>query len=80
MDKKIVLGLSALVVLGILGIAQYGSPELVTGMVGAKMAGGGHGCGFILGWIIIKLICLAVVTFMVSAIFWWTKKLILGKK
>jgi|ETN01SMinimDraft_4_1059930.scaffolds.fasta_scaffold275700_1 hypothetical protein len=79
MDKKLVLGLSALVVLGILGVAQYGSPELVTGMVGAKMAGTG-GCGFILGWIIIKLISLAVVTFMVSVIFWYAKKLVLGKK
>jgi len=80
MDKKIVLGLAVLVILGTIGIAQFGSPDLVTGMVGAKMAGGGHGCSFMLFWIVVKLISLAVVTFIVSAIFWYTKKLILGKK
>ena len=79
MDKKIVLGLAVLVILGTIGIAQFGSPDLVTGMVGAKMAGG-HCSSFILFWIVVKLVSLAVVTFIVSAIFWWTKKLILGKK
>ena len=80
MDKKqIIIGLAVLVVLGVVGITQFGSPDLVTGMVGAKMASG-HGSGFMLCWVVVKLVSLAIVTFIVSAIFWYTKKLILGKK
>jgi|TARA_Y100000310_G_scaffold345395_1_gene464427 uncharacterized membrane protein len=80
MDNKILIGLAVLVVLGVVGITQLGNADLVTGMVGAKMAGGGYGGGFMLCWVVVKLVSLAVVTFMVSAIFWWTKKLVLGNK
>jgi len=80
MDKKqIIIGLAVLVVLGVVGITQFGSPDLVTGMVGAKMAGS-HGSSFMMCWVVVKLVSLSIVTFIVSAIFWYTKKLIFGSK
>jgi len=79
MDKKILLGLSVLVIIGILGVAQFGNADLVTGMIGYKSAGM-HKSSFVLCFVVVKLVALAVVTFIVSAIFWWTHKLIIKPK
>ena len=66
-------------ILGILGIAQTGNPDLITGMLGYKMAGT-YKSGFILCFALMKLVAIAVVSFIFSFIFWKTHKWVMKKK
>ncbi len=79
MNKNTILVSGVLVAIGVLGIAQSGNPELITGMMGYKMAGS-HKSSFILGLVALKLLALAVVSFIFSAVFWYTHKWVMKKK
>ncbi len=80
MNKNIIIVSSVIiVVLGVLAIAQTGNPDLITGMVGYKMAKSYYP-GDILGFVVLKLIAFALVSFIFSVIFWHTRKWVMKKK
>jgi uncharacterized membrane protein len=77
MNKNIFIIAGVIVVLGVLAIAQTGNSDLVTGMLGYKVAGGS---GFILCFAVLKLLVIALVSFIFSVIFWSTHKWIMKKR
>lgn len=79
MNKNTFIVSVIILVLGILGIAQTGNPDLITGMIGSKMSGNYHS-GFILCFVLMKLVVIAVVSFIFSFIFWKTHKWVMKKK
>lgn len=79
MNKNTGIIAGVLVILGILGIAQTGNPDLITGMLGSKMAGS-YKSSFILCFVLMKLVAIAVISFVFSFVFWKTHKWIMKKK
>ena len=80
MNKNIIIVSSVIiVVLGVLAIAQTGNPDLITGMVGYKIEKS-YDPGTILGFVVLKLIAVALVSFIFSVIFWHTRKWVMKKK
>ncbi len=79
MNKNILLVSGVIAVLVVLGIAQTGNPDLITGMIGYKMVKSYHP-SFILGFAALKLIVIALVSFIFSIIFWTTHKWVMKKK
>ena len=79
MEKNAVIVSSVVIaVIGVLAVSQSGNPDLITGMVGYKLSKGHHASS-ILGFIVIKLVAISVVTFLVSLIFWKTQKWVMKK-
>lgn len=68
MNKNNILISGVVVAIGILAIAQTGNTKLITGMMGYKMAKGYHP-SFILGLAVLKLLAIAVVSFIFSTVF-----------
>ncbi len=79
MNKNTILVLGIVIALGVLSIAQSGNPDLITGMIGYKMTKSYHP-GFMLGFVILKLLAIALVSFIFSAVFWFTHKWVMKKK
>jgi hypothetical protein len=79
MNKNNILISGVVVAIGILAIAQTGNAELITGMMGYKMAKSYHP-GFILGLAVLKLLAIALVSFIFSTVFWYTHKGVMKKK
>ena len=77
--KKILLGVCALVIIGVLVVAQTGNSDLVTGMIGCKMSKT-TGSGIMLCFVVIKLVAIAVVSLIFSVIFCYTYKVIVKPK
>ena len=77
--KKIALVSTVIAVLGILAIAQSGNSDLITGMVGYKMAGHSNP-SFVVGFIVLKLAAVALVSLIFSVIFWKSYKMVVKKK
>ncbi len=79
MNKNIIIVSSVfIVVLGVLAIAQIGNSDLITGMIGYKMTKS-YNSGTILGFVGLKLIAIALVSFIFSVIFWYTNKWVMAK-
>jgi len=76
-NKIIILGVA--MVLGILAIAQTGNSDLITGMIGYKMVKS-YNPSFVLCFAALKLVAPALVSFIFSAIFWFTHKWVMKKK
>ena len=79
MNKNTFIITGVILILGVLGIAQTGNSDLITGMIGSKMAGS-YKSSFILCFVLLKLVAIAVVSFIFSLVFWYTHKLIMKKK
>ncbi len=79
MNKNIILILSIVAVLGVLAIAQTGNSDLITGMTGYKMAGS-YNPNFVFCFTILKLVAVALLSFIFSLIFWYTHKWVMKKK
>lgn len=75
-NRAIVLGVIAVLV--VLGIAQTGNSDLITGMIGYKMAKSNP--SFVLCFAVLKLLVIALVSFIFSIIFWTTHKWVMKKK
>lgn len=78
MNKNTGIIAGVIVILGILGIAQTGNPDLITGMMGYKTAN--FKSSFILCFVLMKLVAIAVISFVFSYVFWKTHKWIMKKK
>lgn len=79
MDKRIIIVSGVIVVLAVLAIIQTGNSDLITGMVGYKITKS-HDPAAILGCIVLKLVAIALVSFIFSIVFWETHKWVMQKK
>lgn len=79
MNKNTLIISGVVVALGVLAVAQTGNPDLITGMLGHSMTKSSSS-GFILGFAALKLIVIALVSFIFSVIFWTTHKWVMKKK
>ena len=79
MNKNaLIISVVVIAIVGAVAVSQSGNPDLITGMVGYKMSKGHHTAS-LLGFIIIKLVAISIVTFLVSLIFWKTHKWVMKK-
>ena len=79
MNKNTFIVSGIIVILGILAVAQTGNPDLITGMLGYKMSGS-YKSSFILCFVVMKLIAIALISFIFSLVFWYTHKWVMKKK
>ena len=79
MNKNTFIVAGIILILGVLGIAQTGNADLITGMIGSKMSGS-YKSSFILCIVLMKLVVIAVISFIFSFVFWKTNKWVMKKK
>ncbi len=79
MNKNTIIISGVIVILGILAVAQTGNSDLITGMMGYKMTKD-YSSSAVLGFVALKLVAIALVSFIFSVIFWSTHKWIMAKK
>jgi len=79
LDKRVYIAALALIIIGTVAVAQSGNPTMITGMMGYKK-GPSHSGGLMVAFVILKLIALAIASFVFSAVFWLTHKWIMCPK